>query len=83
MQGPQGPYGHNPYHMAAGPMMAPPFQCRACGHVGQAMTVSKITTGGWILAIAMFCLLCWPLCWIPLVAMKEQHAQCPRCRVMA
>ena len=86
MQGPQGPYGPNPYHVPAAPMMAaaPPFQCKACGHVGQAMIASKISTGGWILfAILLLACVTTPFCWIPLVAMKDRHPECPRCRARA
>jgi uncharacterized membrane protein len=82
MQGPQGPYGHNPYHAPAAPMVAPPFQCRACGHVGHAAISTKISTNGWIVfAIMLF--LCLPFCWIPLLGMKERKAVCPQCRVQA
>jgi len=80
MQGPHGPYGANPYHMQPGPPMMPPFQCRACGYAGQAMTLSKVSTGGWVVfAILLF--VCFPLFWIPLITMKDRRAQCPQCRI--
>lgn len=86
MQGPQGPYGHNPhqYHGHAAPMAHPPFQCRACGHVGQAKQAGKTSTAGWILFVVMLCAcVTTPFCWVPLLALRDKHLECPRCRAMA
>lgn len=60
----------------------PPFQCRACGYAGHAKVISKITTGGWVLFVAMVLFLCWPLCWLPLVFLRDRRCECPGCHVM-
>ena len=44
------------------------------------MIVEKISTGGWVVMVALL-FLCLPLSWIGLL-MKERRSQCPNCRVM-
>jgi hypothetical protein len=83
-QPPQGPGPQHPYQQpmmpyAQAPMFAP---CRACGYQGAALVQSKISSGGWVLFILMTIFLCWPLCWIPLVTMKDRRSVCAHCKVL-
>lgn len=59
-----------------------PFHCRACGFAGHAMVSSKVSTGGWVV-MCLLLLLCLPLFWIPLLAMKDRLTCCPNCRAPA
>ncbi len=67
--------------VAVPPASLGPFQCRSCGYAAHAMIVEKISTGGWVVVVALL-FLCLPLFWIGLL-MKERRSQCPNCRVMA
>lgn len=40
--------------------------------------VSRVTTGGWVLFVVLL-LGCFPLCWIPFIAMREKGSRCPQC----
>lgn len=57
------------------------FRCPACGYVGNAMIVEKVSTAGWVVLVLLV-LFCFPLFWIGLL-MKDRHAQCPNCHVAA
>jgi hypothetical protein len=39
---------------------------------------SKISTSGWLVAILLL-FLCFPVCWIPIVSMRERYMVCRQC----
>jgi uncharacterized membrane protein len=45
------------------------------------MIIEKISSGGWI-AFVLLLFVCLPLCWIPLIWIKDRRSQCPNCRVL-
>ena len=55
------------------------YRCPYCGTNQPPFTVSKISSGGWIV-FALMLLFCFPLFWIGLL-MKETSQVCPQCRV--
>jgi hypothetical protein len=79
MYGPPPPSQYGMHHSPHAPMAA--FQCRACGYAGNAMIIEKISSGGWI-AFVLLLFVCLPLCWIPLIWIKDRRSQCPNCRVL-
>jgi LITAF-like zinc ribbon domain len=57
------------------------FRCPFCGDPDPPLVRTKVSGGGWALFVVMLVLLCWPLCWIPLVAMKDEYRVCQGCGV--
>ncbi len=53
--------------------------CPYCGSTERPRTTEEISTTGWVL-FAVLVMLCWPLCWIPLISCKEQRRYCMDCR---
>lgn len=65
----------------AAPMGVP--RCITCGYAGEMYHVTKISTGGWILFVVLLLGVCTlPICWIPLLAMKDRGKQCPQCHTL-
>lgn len=58
------------------------WTCRHCGAQGSGVHSSKVSTGGWIVFVLLF-IVCFVLCWIPLVWMKDQTTRCMRCGTLA
>ena len=56
-------------------------RCQSCGYVGAPMHASKISTGGWIMFVVLL-IFCFPLCFIPLLTMKDRAPKCARCHIL-
>jgi hypothetical protein len=56
------------------------FQCPFCSSTHTPHMTEQISVGGWVL-FAVILFLCWPLCWIPLIAMKEMTRTCSSCGI--
>jgi uncharacterized membrane protein len=57
---------------------APMWRCPFCGCATPPIEDEKISTGGWVMFVALL-FLCFVLCWIPLLAMKESQRRCRNC----
>ena len=53
--------------------------CEKCGCVDEPVIRRDVSAGGVLVAILLFLFLCWPLCWLPLVMMREETRCCRRC----
>lgn len=53
-------------------------RCMTCGYAGQMNHIEKISGGGWVMFVVLL-LFCFPVCWIPLIAMKDRGLSCPQC----
>lgn len=74
-------FGAAPYATGFGAPITQGFMCRFCGYQGAAMVTRKISTGGIVVAVALFFVFL-PLFWIGLL-MKETVHSCPQCRARA
>jgi DNA-directed RNA polymerase subunit RPC12/RpoP len=54
------------------------FRCPYCNSREIPRKADEISTGGWVV-FAVLLLFCIPLCWIPLITMKEQKRYCYDC----
>ena len=55
------------------------YRCPYCGTTLTPFTISKVSSGGWVV-FALMLLFCFPLFWIGLL-MKDNHQICSQCRV--
>lgn len=69
---------HGPQQMQ-GPPGAP--RCIHCGFQGLWTSTSKVSGGGWVLFVVLL-ICCFPLCWIPLIAMRETGRKCGQCGII-
>jgi hypothetical protein len=56
----------------------PRFRCPYCDSDEMPRVSEEISTGGWVVFVVL-CFVCIPLCWIPLISMKEQKRYCFDC----
>jgi lipopolysaccharide-induced tumor necrosis factor-alpha factor len=57
----------------------PQYRCPYCATNRPPYTMTKISSGGWVV-FALMLLFCFPLFWIGLL-MKDEHQYCSQCRV--
>lgn len=62
-----------------GPPGAP--RCMHCGFQGIWTSTSKVSGGGWVMFVVLL-ICCFPLCFIPLVAMRETGRKCGQCGII-
>ena len=55
------------------------FACPYCGSDAPPRDETQISSGGWVLFVVLLVFLCWPVCWIPLITMKETVRKCGDC----
>ena len=54
------------------------FSCPFCGSTAPPYEREEINSGGWVLFVVLI-LFCIPLCWIPLITMKDKIRHCSSC----
>jgi lipopolysaccharide-induced tumor necrosis factor-alpha factor len=54
------------------------FHCPFCGSEYPPVESEQISQAGWVLFVVLI-LFCIPLCWIPLISMKEKQRRCSDC----
>jgi GYF domain 2/LITAF-like zinc ribbon domain len=77
----QSPFAARPFAVQAAPLVGV-WTCRYCGAHGSGVHIKSVSTGGWIVFVVLL-VLCFVLCWVPLVTMKDQKTKCVRCGTLA